>query len=176
MPAKKPKLTEKQLAAGNAIIDGHSWTESARMAGYADPSGEVDRLKKNVDFVEYVVQGLKKKNLEYEVTWNRLRKKMMDALDRNLEPGEVEFVENRKGEMVPVVLGPKAADNNTAAKIVADTLLRMHGAKGLQEAAKQEDTVEERAKAADDILGPAPVTDPTSDETPAEVPSVETVQ
>lgn len=157
MPKKKLKLTDKQAAfVKNYAIKLRSFTAAAREAGYADPSGEIDRLKSNPDVMTAIAQ-LQRAEL---CTWRGGVLKARKVLDEAMDPVVVAIDEHGKTHF----LAATTKDRIAAASKMLDCAGKFD-AQSLLEKAQKEDK-RDKTTIVDEVLGA---------ESPATVPLPETV-
>jgi len=121
-------LTEMQQIVVRELRRGLSWTAAARAAGYADPSGEVNRLKANVGIIDAVIGPLQAS----AASWSMLGEKARQVLDRNMDEGHSDWCrslqppdpEHGYADCNCWFAKIRAADANAAARIVTDVLGR----------------------------------------------------
>jgi hypothetical protein len=122
------ELTPMQQVVVDEVRRGRSWTAAAREAGYADPSGEVDRLKANPAILDAIIGPLQEK----AASWELLSEKVRRVLDRNMDDCHRDWCRSLKPADEVHGFAPcncpfaklKPADANAAAKIASDILSR----------------------------------------------------
>jgi len=136
---KKPSsLTDKQMAFVRAYVGKmKSFTASAREAGYADPGGEVDRLKSNPEVMTAIAEFQRAEM----VSWTGSVLKARKVLDEAMEPLHVAFDERKQ---TYVFLDAKMSDRIAAASKLLDVAAKFDE-ESLQAKARKEDQRDRRA-------------------------------
>ena len=151
----KDHLNARQAAFAEAFgKDLLPLSQAARVAGYADPNGEVDRLMARPAVVAKVVEYLRAAAVKWQVLVVKAKSTLLMAMDANLilKDGTQSDIPNMKMRV-------------EAARIVLLTLKR-DGAKLLEDAASDEDkAAESNIDLARRIVGAPPETPPETPET-----------
>lgn len=153
---RSPKLTPMQEIVRDELLRGTSWTEAARIAGYADPSGEVDRLKSNPMLIDAVMKPLQRK----AASWEQLGEQGREVLQRNMQNEHNDWCRSLSPPDPEHGWAPcncwfdklKPSDGNAAVKVVADVLGRTDP-ETLADRARKEDAAITDAEAARQFLG-----------------------
>jgi len=122
--ANLDSLTDMQRVVVEELRRGRSWSAAARAAGYADPSGEVDRLRANPVIIDAVIGSLQEK----AAAWEMLGEKARKVLDRNMGDGHDDWCRSLKdadeqhgyADCNCWFAKVRASDANTAARITLD--------------------------------------------------------
>jgi phage terminase small subunit len=117
-------LTDMQRIVVEELRRGRSWTAAARAAGYADPSGEVDRLRANATIIDAVIGSLQEKAAAWELLGEDARR----VLKRNMGERHDDWCRSLKDADVEHGYADcncwfakvRASDANTAARITLE--------------------------------------------------------
>lgn len=118
--AARVPLTEKQrMFAEIAATNRYTLHEAARLAGYTDPSNEIDRLIRDPEVCAHIVQHLQPRVIKFE----RMLQRAWEALDFNLDPRNWEPVAHTDFGMP--IFQVTSRDRTASADVVFKVLARI---------------------------------------------------